>query len=45
MYSEMNPLNKDNSLLKMDNVILMPHIEWYSEEALFDQKRKDGFEC
>jgi len=37
---EKEPLSKDNPLLQMDNVILTPHIAWYSEEAMLDQKRK-----
>jgi D-3-phosphoglycerate dehydrogenase len=37
---EEEPLSKDNPLLQMDNVILTPHIAWYSEEAMLDQKRK-----
>lgn len=37
---EKEPLSKDSPLLKMDNVILTPHIAWYSEEAMVDQKRK-----
>jgi len=30
---ETEPLEKDNPLLELDNVILTPHIAWYSEEA------------
>jgi D-3-phosphoglycerate dehydrogenase len=37
---EKEPLSKDSPLLQMDNVILTPHIAWYSEEAMLDQKRK-----
>ena len=27
------PINKDNPLLSMENVILTPHVGWYSEES------------
>ena len=37
---EKEPLSKDSPLLQMENVILTPHIAWYSEEAMLDQKRK-----
>ena len=30
---ETEPLEKDNPLLELDNVVLTPHIAWYSEEA------------
>lgn len=30
---EKEPVNPDNPLLKMDNVIITPHMAWYSEEA------------
>ncbi|MEM0297668.1 MAG: C-terminal binding protein [Zestosphaera sp.] len=31
---EVEPLPPDNPLLKLDNVILTPHIAWFTEEAL-----------
>lgn len=34
------PIQKDNPLVKMDNVILNPHVAWYSEEAQLELKRK-----
>jgi D-3-phosphoglycerate dehydrogenase len=37
---EKEPLSKDSPLLQMENVILTPHIAWYSEEAMLDQKRE-----
>ncbi|MFV8830268.1 C-terminal binding protein [Alkalihalobacterium sp. APHAB7] len=37
---EQEPIRSDNPLLQMDNVILNPHIAWYSEEAQLELKRK-----
>jgi D-3-phosphoglycerate dehydrogenase len=37
---EKEPIEKDNPLLQMNNVIITPHIAWYSEESMIDQKRK-----
>ena len=37
---EEEPIQADNPLLKMDNVILNPHVAWYSEEAELELKRK-----
>ena len=34
------PIEKGNPLLNMDNVILNPHVAWYSEEAQDELKRK-----
>lgn len=34
------PVNPDNPLLKMNNVILTPHSAWYSEEALYELRSK-----
>jgi len=34
------PIQKNNRLLKMDNVIISPHVSWYSEEAELELKRK-----
>ena len=31
VYKE--PISKDNLLVKMDNVIITPHVAWYSEES------------
>ena len=33
---EDEPLTPDDALLQMDNVILSPHIAWYSEEGGWD---------
>ncbi|MCL5771933.1 MAG: C-terminal binding protein [Actinobacteria bacterium] len=33
------PISKDNKLLKLENVILTPHVAYYSEEAILDQRR------
>jgi len=37
---EKEPLPKNHPLTKMPNVILSPHIAWYSEEAMMEQKRE-----
>jgi D-3-phosphoglycerate dehydrogenase len=37
---EEEPLSNSNPLLQMDNVVLTPHMAWYSYEAMIDQKRK-----
>jgi len=37
---EKEPLPKDHPLIKIPNVILTPHIAWYSEEAMMEQKRE-----
>jgi len=37
---EREPLQTDDLLLHMSNVILTPHIAWYSEESMENQKRE-----
>lgn len=37
---EKEPIENDSPLLHMDDVIITPHIAWYSEESMIDQKRK-----
>ncbi|CAM4300242.1 C-terminal binding protein [Paenibacillus tarimensis] len=37
---EQEPIDESNPLLSMDNVILTPHISWYSEESQNELKRK-----
>ncbi|WP_332691659.1 C-terminal binding protein [Halalkalibacter lacteus] len=37
---EEEPIQENNPLLSMDNVILNPHVAWYSEEAQLELKRK-----
>jgi D-3-phosphoglycerate dehydrogenase len=37
---EEEPIQENNPLLEMDNVILNPHVAWYSEEAQLELKRK-----
>jgi D-3-phosphoglycerate dehydrogenase / 2-oxoglutarate reductase len=38
--TEHEPIQKDNPLLKMENVIITPHVAWYSEESENELKRK-----
>ncbi|PZE20602.1 C-terminal binding protein [Paenibacillus xerothermodurans] len=37
---EEEPMVKDHPLLSMDNVILTPHVAWYSEEAAEEMRSK-----
>ncbi|MDC3416013.1 C-terminal binding protein [Aquibacillus salsiterrae] len=37
---ETEPIHPDNPLLHMDNVILTPHVAWYSEEAEEEMRTK-----
>lgn len=37
---EQEPIETNSPLLKMDNVILNPHVAWYSEESETELKRK-----
>ncbi|MFC0471135.1 C-terminal binding protein [Halalkalibacter kiskunsagensis] len=37
---EQEPIQENNPLLTMDNVIINPHVAWYSEEAQLELKRK-----
>lgn len=37
---EEEPIAKDSSLLEMDNVIITPHVAWYSEEAQVELQTK-----
>jgi D-3-phosphoglycerate dehydrogenase / 2-oxoglutarate reductase len=37
---EQEPIDPNNPLLTMDNVILNPHVAWYSEESQAELKRK-----
>ena len=37
---EKEPLDKDNSLLRLDNFIVSPHAAWYSEQSALDMKTK-----
>lgn len=38
--AEVEPMLANNPLLKMENVIITPHIAWYSEESELELKRK-----
>jgi len=37
---ETEPLPEDHPLKKMDNVILTPHMAWYTNYSIYDMKRK-----
>jgi D-3-phosphoglycerate dehydrogenase len=37
---ENEPISPDNPLVKMENVILTPHVAWYSEEAAAEMRSK-----
>jgi len=37
---EIEPLPKDSPLIKLDNIILTPHVAYYSEESIDELKRK-----
>lgn len=37
---ETEPIENDNPLLEMENVIITPHVAWYSDEALIDIRSK-----
>lgn len=37
---EVEPISEDHPLLSMDNVILTPHVAWYSEEAAEEMRSK-----
>ena len=34
------PIQEDNPLLTLDNVMITPHVAWYSEEAELELKTK-----
>ncbi|MDI6600828.1 MAG: C-terminal binding protein [Thermoanaerobacteraceae bacterium] len=38
--TEKEPIESDNRLLNYDNVVITPHMAWYSEEAQVDLQRK-----
>ncbi|MEM2026569.1 MAG: C-terminal binding protein [Candidatus Bathyarchaeia archaeon] len=37
---EKEPPEKDNPLLKLDNIIVTPHMAWYSNDSLYEIRRK-----
>ncbi|MBA9027406.1 MULTISPECIES: C-terminal binding protein [Bacillaceae] len=40
--TEFEPIQHDNPLLSMENVVITPHIAWYSEESEVELKRKSA---
>jgi D-3-phosphoglycerate dehydrogenase len=36
---EQEPIQKDNPLLRFDNVIITPHMGWYSEDTVDEVQR------
>lgn len=42
--TETEPFTADHPLLKMDNVVVTPHVAWYSEEAVKSLQRKTAEE-
>lgn len=38
--TECEPIQPDNPLLQMENVVITPHVAWYSEESERELKRK-----
>lgn len=43
--TEEEPLPKDSELLKCDNILITPHMAWYSQEAEEELKRKTAEEA
>ena len=39
---ENEPLRKDNPLLELDNVIITPHMAWYSTTSITEIQRKSA---
>ncbi|MDI9597496.1 MAG: C-terminal binding protein [Atribacterota bacterium] len=37
--TETEPIDQNNDLLKLDNIIITPHVSFYSEESLIDLQR------
>lgn len=43
--TETEPIPKEHPLLQMDNVLVTPHVAWYSEEAVLELQRKAAEEA
>jgi D-3-phosphoglycerate dehydrogenase len=42
---EIEPIQPENGLLQLDNVLLTPHAAWYSEKSIIELKKKAALEA